>query len=193
MGIRKFIYLLLMKFSKKKNGVSMVYNTTQAKPAVPFYSLSAVKNNGEVFSFEALKGKKVLLVNTASACGYTPQYDELEKLYETYKQQLVVIAFPANDFGAQEQGSDDEIAQFCKVNFGVTFPLMKKSGVVKNAEQNPVFEWLTNKNKNGWNDKQPTWNFCKYLVDENGVLQAFFAQGVSPLDAEVIKAVEQTL
>lgn len=170
----------------------MVYNTTQAKPAITFYSLSAVKNNGEVFSFEALKGKKVLLVNTASACGYTPQYDELEKLYETYKQQLVVIAFPANDFGAQEQGSDDEIAQFCKVNFGVTFPLMKKSGVVKNAEQNPVFEWLTNKDKNGWNDKQPIWNFCKYLVDENGVLQAFFAQGVSPLGAEVIKAVERT-
>ncbi len=170
----------------------MVYNTTQAKPAVPFYSLSTVKNDGEAFLFEALKGKKVLLVNTASACGYTPQYDELEKLYETYKQQLVVMAFPANDFGTQEQGSDDEIAQFCKVNFGVTFPLMKKSGVIKNAEQNPVFEWLTNKDKNGWNDKQPTWNFCKYLVDENGVLQAFFAQGISPLDAEVIKAVEQT-
>lgn len=168
----------------------MIYNTKYVKPAISFYSLPAVKNNGEAFSFEALKGKKVLLVNTASACGYTPQYDELEKLHQTHKDTLAVIAFPANDFGAQEQGSDEQIAQFCKLNFGVTFPLMKKSGVIKNAAQNPVFDWLTDKNKNGWNEQPPNWNFCKYLVDEDGVLLAFFGPGVSPLSEEVLQAVE---
>jgi glutathione peroxidase len=189
MGLRRFIYRLLMKFSKKKTGVSMLINTAQLKPAIPFYTLHAVKNNGQDFSFETLKGKKVLLVNTASACGYTPQYEELEKLYEGHKEHLAIIAFPANDFGAQEQGSDEQIAQFCKINFGVTFPLMKKSGVIKNGEQNPVFEWLTNKAKNGWNEQQPTWNFCKYLIDEQGTLQAFFGQGVSPLSEQVLAAI----
>jgi len=111
-------------------------------------------------------------------------------LHQTHKDTLVVIAFPANDFGAQEQGSDEQIAQFCKVNFGVTFPLMKKSGVVKHADQNPVFDWLTDKNKNGWNEQQPNWNFCKYLVDENGVLVAFFGPGVSPMSEEVLNAVK---
>ena len=170
----------------------MIFNSSNAKPAISFYSLSAVKNNGESFSFETLKGKKVLLVNTASACGYTPQYDELEKLYESNKDNLVIIAFPANNFGGQEQGSDEQIAQFCKVNFGVTFPLMGKSSVIKNNAQNPVFVWLTDKTKNGWNEQQPTWNFCKYLVDENGVLQAFFNQGISPLSEEVVEAVNGT-
>ena len=133
MGLRRFIYFLLMKFAKKKQGISMIFNSTNVKPAISFYSLTGVKNNGESFSFETLKGKKVLLVNTASACGYTPQYDELEKLYESNKELLVIIAFPANDFGAQEQGSDEQIAAFCKVNFGVTFPIMKKGGVIRNS------------------------------------------------------------
>lgn len=168
----------------------MTANTNHVAPLVPFYSLHAVKNNGGDFAFETLKGKKVLLVNTASACGYTPQYDELEKLHQTHKDTLAVIAFPANDFGAQEQGTDEQIAQFCTVNFGVTFPLMKKSGVVRNANQNPVFDWLTDKNKNGWNEQQPNWNFCKYLVDEHGVLVAFFGPGVSPMSEEVLNAVK---
>ncbi len=192
MGFRRFIYLLLMKFAKKKQGISMIFNSANTKPAISFYSLSAVKNNGESFSFETLKGKKVLLVNTASACGYTPQYDELEKLYQSNKEHLVIIAFPANNFGGQEQGSDEQIAQFCKVNFGVTFPLMGKSSVIKNNVQNPVFAWLTDKSKNGWNEQQPTWNFCKYLIDENGVLQAFFNQGISPLSEEVVEAINST-
>lgn len=193
MGLRRFIYRLLMKLGiKKNNAASVLFNAEHTKPATSFYALQSVKNNGEVFSFQTLKGKKVLLVNTASACGYTPQYEELEKLYEGHKEHLAIIAFPANDFGAQEQGSDEQIAQFCKINFGVTFPLMKKSGVIKNGKQNPVFGWLTDKSKNGWNEQEPTWNFCKYLVDEQGVLQSFYGQSVSPLDEQVIKAITST-
>ena len=134
-----------------------------------------------------LKGKKLLLVNTASACGYTGQYAELEELYKKYKDQLVIIGFPANDFKQQEQKNDEEIAEFCKVNYGVTFLLAKKSSVIKGAEQHPVFAWLSDAGKNGWNDEEPTWNFCKYLVDEEGILKAFFPQTVSPLDKSVVQ------
>lgn len=155
-----------------------------------FYSLKATLNSGKELLFEELKGKKVLLANTASACGYTPQYDELEKLYQTHKDTLVILGFPANDFGAQEQGSDDEIAQFCRVNFGVTFPIAKKSTVIKGEGQNPVFAWLTSSKLNGWNDTPPNWNFCKYLVSEDGELEAFYESAVSPMDAELVAAIE---
>ena len=157
----------------------------KAVPVVSFYSLKDTLINGTVFDFEKLKGKKVMLVNTASDCGYTGQYNHLQKLSEEYKDSLVVIGFPANDFKEQEKGSDEEIASFCKLNFSVTFPLMKKSSVVKGANQNKIFEWLTNPEKNGWNHKQPTWNFCKYIVNEHGLLINCFDPGVEPLGKEV--------
>ena len=138
-----------------------------------------------------MKGKKVLLVNTASNCGYTSQYSELQELYEKYKGKLEIIGFPANDFKEQEKGSDEEIAQFCKVNFGVSFPLMKKSVVIKSTDQNPVFKWLSDSTQNGWNQKEPSWNFSKYLVDEKGVLTNYFDPSVSPLSEEVIKSIEK--
>ena len=163
-------------------------NENEIKPTMSFYSLKAIANNGSIIDFNEFKNKKVLLVNTASACGYTPQYDDLQKLHEQYKNKLEVIGFPSNDFGEQEKASDEEIANFCKINFGVTFPLVKKSHVKKNAEQNEVFKWLTDKNKNGWNDQQPEWNFCKYLIDENGALLNYFAAGVQPFDKEIIDA-----
>lgn len=166
------------------------YKQENVQPKVSFYSLAANANNGKMFSFEQLRGKKVLLVNTASDCGYTGQYDELQQLHERFKDKLVIIGFPANDFKEQEKGTDEEIAQFCKINFGVTFPLMKKSSVVKGAEQNPVFRWLTDASQNGWNNQQPKWNFSKYLVNEKGELTNYFDPGVSPMCEELIKAIE---
>lgn len=188
--LRKMIYSLLMNIRGKAGKANILRNKKYIKTMEPFYNLHTTLNNGKELSFADLKGKKVLIVNTASACGYTPQYDELEKLYEEYKDKVVILGFPANDFGAQEQGSDEEIAQFCKVNYGVTFPIAKKSTVVKQAGQNPVYAWLTNSKLNGWNDTQPNWNFCKYLIDENGELEAFYESAVSPLDEEITGALK---
>jgi glutathione peroxidase len=167
------------------------FGNEHAKANVPFYSLKATANNGTDFDFSLLKGKKVLLVNTASDCGYTGQYDDLQKLYEKYQNKLVILGFPANDFKEQEKGTDEDIAQFCKINFGVTFPLMKKSTVIKSAEQNAVFKWLSDSTMNGWNNKQPSWNFSKYLINEEGQLVHYFDPAVSPLSSEVISAIEK--
>lgn len=186
--IAKALYPVLMGVSKLFGGKEKS-NTNVVAPPVSFYNLQTVKNDGKEMSFENLKGKKILIVNTASDCGYTAQYDDLQKLYEQYKDKLVIIGFPANDFKEQEKGSDEDIAQFCKVNFGVTFPLAKKSSVIKSPDQNTVFEWLSNKNKNGWNDQQPTWNFSKYLINENGVLMNYFDPSISPLSKDVTEAI----
>jgi len=132
----------------------------------------------------------VLIVNTASNCGYTNQYQELQKLYDQYKEKLIVLAFPSNDFKEQEKGNDEEIAAFCQVNFGVSFPLAKKTVVVKAPDQNKVYEWLTRKELNGWNDQQPTWNFSKYLIDEKGQLSHYFDPAVSPLSEDVVQAIK---
>jgi glutathione peroxidase len=148
-----------------------------------------VLNSGIDLDFGKLKDKKVMIVNTASNCGYTNQYSELQELYEKNKERLVIIGFPSNDFKEQEKGSDEEIAQFCQVNFGVSFPLAKKSVVIKSAEQNKVFEWLTHREFNGWNEQQPSWNFSKYLVNENGVLTHYFDPAVSPLSSDILKAI----
>lgn len=164
-------------------------NKSNTPPPQSFYSLSATLNNGKEFRFDALRGKKVLLVNTASNCGYTPQYAELQKLYEEAKSGLEIIAFPANDFKEQEKGTDEEIAGFCSVNYGVSFPLVKKSVVVKAEAQHPVFQWLTSKEKNGWSDTPPSWNFAKFLVNEEGRLTNYFDPAVSPLSAELTEAV----
>jgi glutathione peroxidase len=185
--ILKIIYPLLMK-SKDKAIVLM--NEKSARPAKSFFDLKALRNNNALMSFETLKGKKTLIVNTATGCGYTAQFDDLETLYETQKDKLNILAFPANDFGKQEQKSNDEIAKFCKMNFGVSFSIMKKSTVVKDSTQNEVYKWLTDKNENGWNEQAPVWNFSKYLIDENGVLINFFGTSVSPLSDEVLKAIK---
>jgi glutathione peroxidase len=156
-----------------------------------FYDLKMIANNGEQFDFTSLKGKKVMLVNTASACGYTNQYEDLQKLSEKFKDRLVILGFPANDFKEQEKGSDEEIAQFCKVNFGVTFPLMKKSVVKKTPEQNAVYRWLTDPARNGWNEQEPSWNFSKYLVNEEGTLTNYFDPSIEPMSKEVESAIEK--
>lgn len=164
-------------------------NKKWIRPPVSFYSLYAVRNTGDTVYFDQFKGKKVLLVNTASDCGYTAQYGELENLYQQNKDRLVILAFPANDFKEQEKEDDTAIAQFCKRNYGISFPLMQKSQVVRGAAQHPVFQWLSNPALNGWCKQQPMWNFSKYLIDEEGMLTHFYSQEVSPLAKQVISAI----
>lgn len=187
----KLVYPLWIWWANKKEVGTKKLSAQEATPPVSFYSLKDTLINGTEFDFSQLKGKKVMLVNTASDCGYTGQYDDLQKLSEQYKDKLLVLGFPANDFKEQEKGSNEEIAEFCRINFGVSFPLMKKSSVVKGADQNKVFEWLTNKNKNGWSNQQPSWNFCKYLVDEEGRLTNYFASTIEPFSADITSVLKK--
>ncbi|HSU52003.1 MAG TPA: glutathione peroxidase [Segetibacter sp.] len=141
---------------------------------------------GGIIDFKKFQGKKILVVNTASECGFTPQYEGLEKLYKTHKDKLVIVGFPANNFGQQEPGTNEEIQQFCKVRYGVTFPLATKVDVVGN-KAHPLFKWLTSKNENGVLDAKIEWNFTKFLLDENGKLLASFESKVTPESPEILK------
>lgn len=142
--------------------------------------------NDEDFNFADLKGKKILILNTASKCGYTPQYDALEKLYQEYKDQgLVVVGFPSDNFGGQEFDNNEEIANFCKLNYGVTFPLMSKSDVI-GKNQNEIFKFLTKKSLNGKSDHEVKWNFTKFLINEDGTLETAFPSKVKPDDKQII-------
>jgi glutathione peroxidase len=166
-----------------------IENIHKVQPIYSFYDLKAIANDGTVIDFAGFKGKKVLLVNTASDCGYTGQYAQLEQLYLEYKDKLVVIGFPANDFKRQEKGTDEEIAAFCKTNYAISFPLTRKTVVIKKPEQHPIFQWLSDTTRNGWCDQAPIWNFSKYLVTEQGMLADYFGPSISPLDEVVIKAI----
>ena len=135
-----------------------------------------------------MRGKKTIIVNSASDCIYTTQYQALEYFYAENKNNLIVLGFPTNDFKKQESKTDHHIAAFCKKHFGITFPVMKKTSVLKSTHQHEVFEWLTDKNKNGWNDQVPTWNFCKYIIDEDGRLTYFFESAIEPTHPEFVKA-----
>lgn len=154
-------------------------------PPVDFYSLNFKTITGEKFDFKTLKGKNVLIVNTASKCGYTPQFKDLEELNQKYGNNLVIIGFPSNDFMNQDPGTNEEIKAFCEENYGVTFLMMDKSSV-KGKDKNEVYRWLTDKSKNGWNEAEPGWNFNKYLIDKNGRLKAHFGSKVKPLSEELI-------
>jgi glutathione peroxidase len=187
----KAVYPVFMWFTKSTGKNSTVLkNTAVVKPVQSFYDLSIQMGNGSAFQCSTLRGKKVMLVNTASDCGYTRQFGELQSLYEENKDKLVIIGFPANDFKEQEKGTDADIGEFCKANYGVAFPLAAKSTVIKAAGQNAIFQWLTDKNKNGWNEQAPSWNFCKYLVNNEGVLTHFFAPSVSPGSSSVKDAIK---
>lgn len=153
------------------------------------YDFKVAALSGGEIDFAQFKGKKVLIVNTASKCGYTPQYEGLEKLYERYKNKLVIVGFPANNFLAQEPGANVEIAAFCKKNYGVSFPMAAKISV-KGKDMAPIYQWLTNKDYNGFQNSSVKWNFQKYLIDEEGKLIAVFAPGIEPLSDDVIKAIE---
>jgi len=178
------LYPLQTKLSKLTGmGINVFENKNNVNAPQSFYSLKATLNNGEEISFERFKNKKVLIVNLASLCGFTPQYEELQALYEN-AENLLILGFPANNFGEQEPGSDADIGNFCKLNYGVTFPLFKKADV-KGNEKQPVYQWLSDKNKNGWNDEEPQWNFYKYLIDENGNLQSVSSSSVLPADIKL--------
>jgi glutathione peroxidase len=190
-SILKTIYPAIMWTSKGAGKKQIQINKENKIPLVSFYSLTTKDINGKDFNFASLKGKKVLIVNTASDCGFTGQYEALEKLQEKYVESLVLIGFPANDFKEQETKDNESIAAFCKKNYGVSFPLMAKSIVIKKNHQNEVFKWLSDMTINGWNHQEPAWNFCKYLVNEQGTLTHYFPMTVDPLDASVIEAIEK--
>ena len=190
-SILKTIYPAIMWSSKAAGKKQIQWNQENKIPLVPIYSLTTKDINGKDFDFSSVKGKKILLVNTASDCGFTGQYEALEKLQEKYSSNLVVIGFPANDFKEQESKDNESIATFCKKNYGVSFPLMSKSVVVKKQNQNEVFRWLSEASMNGWNQQAPVWNFCKYLVNEQGILTHYFPMTVDPLDASVVEAIEK--
>ena len=162
---------------------------TNESPAVPpqsLYDLSVTLNNGESIPLSNYRGKKLLLVNTASDCGYTDQYDDLQKLYDENKDNLVIIGFPANDFKEQEKGTDEEIARFCKLNYGVTFPMAEKVSV-KGDDIHPLFRYLTDEAEKMGVKDPIKWNFTKFLVDEKGKLVAVYPSKVKPMSEEITK------
>ncbi|MDQ3100179.1 MAG: glutathione peroxidase [Bacteroidota bacterium] len=150
-----------------------------------FHALSATSLNGELVRMDQYKGKKIIIVNTASECGFTKQFAQLQELYAEYEAAgLVILGFPSNDFGGQEPGSEEEIGAFCQKNYGVTFPMMSKVSI-KGDEIHPVYHWLTNKSQNGVMDASVKWNFNKFLIDEDGRLVDHFGSGVEPLDEAI--------
>jgi glutathione peroxidase len=160
------------------------------QPSKSIYDCKVEALEGGTIDFSAFKGKKILIVNTASECGYTPQYEGLQKLSEKYKGKLVIIGFPTNDFGSQEPGSNQEIAGFCKKNYGVTFPMAAKISV-KGDDTAPIYRWLMRKEDNGFENSSVRWNFQKYLVNEKGELIGVYYSKTKPESKELAKAIEQ--
>lgn len=180
--MRKIILLGLVILSL--NAYSQ--NNTKTKAMKILYDFKTRTIDGKEFNLSSLKGKKVLIVNTASKCGFTPQYKELEELYKTYGgDKFVIIGFPANNFANQEPGSDSEIKSFCSLNYGVTFPMMSKISV-KGDDMDPIYQWLTRKELNGKMDSEVKWNFQKYLIDEHGNLVDVVDSRTLPNSARIV-------
>ncbi|HLO83137.1 MAG TPA: glutathione peroxidase [Chitinophagaceae bacterium] len=187
----KSVYPVFTALNRMTGAHAAVITNSKAKqPQTSIFDIPIVMNNGSTKTLAEYRGKKIMIVNTASDCGYTNQFDDLQRLYESEKDKLVIIGFPSNDFKEQEKGTDAEIESFCRLNYGVTFPLVQKSQVKKGAGQHPIYQWLTSKEKNGWNSKGPSWNFSKYLIDENGVLRYYFDPAVDPSGEKILKAIQ---
>lgn len=168
--------------------VMTMMETIQAQS---IYQFKVKDINGQEFDFASLKGKKIMLVNTASKCGYTPQYEQLEATYQKYKNQnFVIIGFPANNFMGQEPGTNEDIKAFCTKNYGVTFPMMSKISV-KGKDQSKLYSFLTNKSQNGVMDSKVKWNFQKYLINEQGIIEKVIPPSTKPDDQEVIDWIEK--
>ncbi len=179
----KIVVTLVMLLSVVTFGQNKKINTVKMNT---IYQFKVKDISGNDFDLASLEGKKVMIVNTASECGLTPQYEQLEELYETFKDNnFVIIGFPANNFGAQEPGSNNEIATFCQRNYGVTFPMMEKISV-KDEDVHPLYLFLTQKSKNGLEDNEVKWNFQKYLIDEKGHLVKVIQPQTLPIDEEII-------
>jgi glutathione peroxidase len=174
----------------KRNKLSLLFllltfSMTGFTQTSGFYDFKVKTLEGNEFDFASLKGKKVMIVNTASKCGFTPQYKDLEDVYVRYHDNLVIIGFPANNFASQEPGTASEIRKFCTENYGITFPLMEKISV-KGNDMAPIYKWLTSKEKNGVMDSEVKWNFQKYLIDENGKLVDVIYSKDKPTSDKVI-------
>jgi len=187
----KKIFLLLLSFvaflqscTNQKSEVSQ--SKTKELMGKTIYDFKVESLDGKEINFADFKGKKILIVNTASECGFTPQYADLEKLYEEYKDKLVIVGFPANNFGGQEPGTNTEIGAFCQKNYGVTFPLAAKVSV-KGDDTAPIFKYLTEKDLNGLKNTTILWNFTKFLIDENGKLVDTFVSTTKPTDEAITK------
>ncbi|MBV2195555.1 MAG: glutathione peroxidase [Flavobacterium sp.] len=174
--------------AQNKDVMSTKVTTSMKKETI--YQFKVEDLSGDSFDFSTLKGKKILVVNTASECGLTPQYEQLQAIYEKYKDKnFVIVGFPANNFGAQEPGSNQQIATFCQKNYGVTFPMMAKISV-KGSDMHPVYQFLTQKAKNGLEDSEVQWNFQKYLINEKGELAKVISPRTLPTDAEIVNWIE---
>ena len=175
--------------SKKEEKLDKDMATTETasqQQAEDIYQFQVKTLSEEDFDFSSLKGKKIMVVNTASKCGLTPQYKDLQALYDTYKEEnFVIVGFPANNFAKQEPGTNAEIAEFCKLNYGVSFPMMSKISV-KGKDMHPLYQFLTQKSKNGFEDSKVSWNFQKYLIDENGNLVQVIAPKTLPTDESIV-------
>lgn len=187
----KKIFLLLLSFmaflqscTNQKSEISKAKTTELMGKTI--YDFRVESLDGKEINFADFKGKKILIVNTASECGFTPQYADLEKVYEQYKDKLVVVGFPANNFGGQEPGTNTEIGAFCQKNYGVTFPMAAKVSV-KGDDTAPIFKYLTEKELNGVKNTTILWNFTKFLVDENGKLIDSFVSTTKPTDEAITK------
>ena len=180
------ISTILLSCTLQANNKNTANETAQVSNinAKSIYDFKVEALEGGTIDFSQFKGKKILVVNTASKCGYTPQYEALEKLYETYKDKLVIVGFPANNFGGQEPGTNTEIQEFCKKNYGVSFPMATKISV-KGDDVAPIYKWLCNKTENGVLDAVVSWNFGKFLLDEKGNLLQYFPSKVTPMSEEI--------
>lgn len=158
--------------------------TQKVTPLTSVYDIQVEDIHGNSMNLSQFKGRKMLIVNTASECGFTPQYKQLQELFDKYGDKIVVLAFPSNDFGAQEPADNQTINEFCQVRFGVSFPLFAKISV-KGPAKHPLYAWLSDASQNGWNNQEPAWNFCKYFVDEDGHLLNYFNSSVDPLDKQI--------
>ena len=182
----KGLYPFIMRFSQKGEKGKVILKPKEIQSNIHSGDFQIELSNGELLKLKELNGKKVLLVNTASDCGYTGQFEELQHIQNLHKDSFIIVGFPANDFLDQEKGADSTILNFCQVNYGVTFPIAKKSVVIKKSNQNLIFEWLSNPAKNGWNDQEPVWNFSKYLLSETGELLGYFGPAISPNDKRLL-------
>ncbi len=170
--------------------LSLIFMSTFAFAQKSFHDFTVEDIEGNKIDLSTLKGKKVLVVNTASKCGLTPQYEQLQKIYDTYGgEDFTIIGFPANNFNDQEPGSNEDIALFCERNYGVSFPMMSKISV-KGDDMHPLYQWLTQKSKNGVLDSTVGWNFQKYLIDEEGRLVKMFEPKVKPDDEQIISMIK---
>jgi len=190
-ALKRFVvFTLIVIFFTGIGTMTFLKSTLKADPKIksikPFYDLSINDINGDLIDLKSFKGKKIMLVNVASKCGYTDQYSDLQELYQTHSEKLEIIGIPCNDFGRQEPGSAEEIKSFCNVNYGITFTLASKQNIKSKPISN-LYEWLSNPELNGWNSALPSWNFCKYIIDEEGELIHFFRSGVNPNDSEILE------